>query len=919
MRKKLLLPPLIFTALPVRRLTRNKLTALVLLLASCDLSVAQNPVIDSLSKLLQAHPKADTVRVDLLNQLARESRKNKPKQADSLVETALALSTQLNYQKGKGLALTIKAARYYDQAQYPVAYKTFDEARAILESVNDKKDLAYLLRINAGLLMDDGKHAQSLEDFLKALKLAQEVGDVKQIVEVERTVGYLYNILGEFQKAIPYQEDALKQAQSIGYIGGISSAYNAIGKTYKTSGNYPASLDAYSKGLRIDEQLKDSANIAVSHSNIGDVYERMGNYPQAFSHLRLAWTWAKKQQRSTLVPWDEWALAKTFTHSGNADSGYYYAKHSYELSHELGWRLYLREITEIIAESAAKLKRWDTAYKYQVLSSHYKDSLTGEDIARKTAMLQGSFDLDKKQNEIALLKKDKELQKAENRKERSFLVMVLGGLISVIVLAVILLRNNRQKQKANLLLQRQKKEIDNKARELSAQKDELEQSYANVQLLSEIGRKITSSLSVEKIIGTVYDNVNSLMNASVFGIGIYNDGLKRLEFPSTYEDGQALPFYSNSIYEENRFGALCFLSGKEIIMGDLEKQYEDYVQTMPTPKAGSQAVSLIYLPLKAKEKILGVITVQSFEKHAYSDYHVFMLRNIAIYTAIALENADAFQKLNQTITSLKQTQSQLIQAEKMASLGELTAGIAHEIQNPLNFVNNFSEVSVELAGELKESILSLNLNGQRENISQILDDLIQNQEKINFHGKRADAIVKGMLMHSRTSTGQKELTDINALADEYLRLSYHGLRAKDKSFMSNFKTDFDPAVEKINVIPQDIGRVILNLFTNAFYSVTEKRRQLNGGYEPMVMVTTKMVDGKVELKVKDNGVGISQKVLDKIYQPFFTTKPGGQGTGLGLSLSYDIITKGHGGQISVDTKEGEFAEFTIRLPASVTA
>ena len=176
-----------------------------------------------------------------------------------------------------------------------------------------------------------------------------------------------------------------------------------------------------------------------------------------------------------------------------------------------------------------------------------------------------------------------------------------------------------------------------------------------------------------------------------------------------------------------------------------------------------------------------------------------------------------------------------------------------------------------------------------------------------------------MLMHSRTSSGQKELTDINALADEYLRLSYHGLRAKDKSFMANFKTDFDPKLEKINVIPQDIGRVILNLFTNAFYSVTEKRKQLNGEYEPTVLVTTKMLNGKVELRVKDNGVGIPQKVLDKIYQPFFTTKPGGQGTGLGLSLSYDIITKGHGGQISVDTKEGEFAEFIIRLPVAVNA
>jgi signal transduction histidine kinase len=852
--------------------------------------------------------------------LANELRRGKAKQADSVIDMALSLADKLNYLKGKGNALAVKGAIHSSMMDHQSAKTAFQQGEQILKKLDDKHGLAFLYRMRARLLMDEGDYAPALDEFLKGLRLSQESGDVKTASDIGGSIGYLYNILGEFDKAIPYQTEALKEAERIGYKTGVSGAYNAIGKTYKTKGDYPQSLDAYTKGLHVDEALKDSSNIAVSHGNIGDVYERMGNYSQAFSHVRVYLSYySPRPKMEDRVAWGDWVVGKAHTHSGNADSGLYYARMSLALSNKVGWRLYLREITQLIAESAAKLKQWDTAYKYQVLSSHYKDSLLSAETARKTAMLQAGFDLDKKQAEITLLKKDKELQAAENRKERSFLMMVLGGLASVVVLAVILFRNNRQKQKANLLLQRQKKEIDNKARELSAQKEELEQSYANVQLLSEIGRKISSSLSVEKIIGTVYDNVNSMMNASVFGIGIYNDALKRLEFPSTYEDGQALPFYSNSIYEENRFGALCFLSGKEIIMGDLEKQYEDYVQSIPTPKAGSQAVSLVYLPLKAKEKILGVITVQSFEKNAYSDYHIFMLRNIAIYTAIALENADAFQKLNQTITSLKQTQSQLIQAEKMASLGELTAGIAHEIQNPLNFVNNFSEVSVELAGELKENILSLNLNGQRENISQILDDLIQNQEKINFHGKRADAIVKGMLMHSRSSTGQKEPTDINALADEYLRLSYHGLRAKDKSFMANFKTDFDPAVQKINIIPQDIGRVILNLFTNAFYSVTEKRKQLNGDYEPLVMVTTKMADGKVELKVKDNGVGIPQKVLDKIYQPFFTTKPGGQGTGLGLSLSYDIVTKGHGGQISVDTKEGEFAEFTIRLPVNETA
>ena len=889
---------------------RNKLLlSIFLLFTSHHWLLAQTRAADSLQSLLRAHPAKDTVRVNLLYELAKELRRNKPKQADSIIATGLTLADELNYKDGSGRILIVKGTRYYDQSDYPSAYKTFDEARQLLEPLNDKKGLSYLFRMRANLLMDDGKHAESLDDFLKGLKLAQESGDIKQVVEIERTIGYLYNILGEYEKAIPYQEDALRQAQRIGYLSGVSSSYNAIGKTYKTSGNYPASLDAYTKGLVIDEGFKDSVNIYIDHSNIGDVYERMGNYPEAFSHIRQAWNYFKRtNQVKTMVPWDEWVLAKAHTHSGNADSGLYYAKHSLMLSHQLGYRLYLREMTQIIAESAAKLKQWDTAYKYELLTSAYKDSLTGVEIARKTTMLQASFDLDKKQAEI-------ELQKAENRKERAFLVMVLGGLASVVVLAVILFRNNRQKQKANILLQKQKKEIDKKAHELSVQKDELQQSYSNVELLSEIGRKITSSLSVEKIIGTVYDNVNLLMDASVFGIGIYNDEFKTIDFPATYENGKALPFYTNSIYDENRFAALSFLSGKEIVMGDLEKDYQNYLQQIPTPKAGKQAVSLIYLPLKGKEKSLGVVTVQSFQKNAYSDYHLFMLRNIAIYAAIALENAESFEKLNQTLNSLKKTQSQLVQAEKMASLGELTAGIAHEIQNPLNFVNNFSEVSVELANELMEELKQSSLAEKEKNaIEKTLQDLIQNQEKINFHGKRADAIVKGMLLHSRASSGQKEATDINALADEYLRLSYHGLRAKDKSFNAAFKTDFDSDLPKVNVVSQDIGRVILNLFNNSFYSVTEKKKQSKDGYEPVVSVSTKSLNGKIEIRIRDNGMGVPQKIMDKIFQPFFTTKPGGQGTGLGLSISYDIITKGHGGQMMIDTKEGEFAEFIIQLP-----
>ncbi len=266
--------------------------------------------------------------------------------------------------------------------------------------------------------------------------------------------------------------------------------------------------------------------------------------------------------------------------------------------------------------------------------------------------------------------------------------------------------------------------------------------------------------------------------------------------------------------------------------------------------------------------------------------------------------------LENTLSDLKSTQAQLIQSEKMASLGELTAGIAHEIQNPLNFVNNFSEVNKELLVEMKDEMDKGNIADAKE----IANDVIANEEKINHHGKRAGDIVKGMLQHSRSSNGVKEPTDINALADEYLRLAYHGLRAKDKSFNATMKTDFDDTIGNINIIPQDIGRVILNLITNAFYVVNEKSKQNIAGYEPTIEVSTKKEGTKVLVSVKDNGNGILQKVLDKIFQPFFTTKPTGQGTGLGLSLSYDIV-KAHGGEIKVNTKENEGTEFTISLPS----
>jgi two-component system, NtrC family, sensor kinase len=290
---------------------------------------------------------------------------------------------------------------------------------------------------------------------------------------------------------------------------------------------------------------------------------------------------------------------------------------------------------------------------------------------------------------------------------------------------------------------------------------------------------------------------------------------------------------------------------------------------------------------------------------------LFLWRNVRMRRKANDALSKQKNELELTLQKLRSTQKQLIQSEKMASLGELTAGIAHEILNPLNFVNNFSEVNEELMAELQDEARA----GNTADVLLLATTVDENLKKIIHHGRRADSIVKGMLQHSRTDGGKKELTDINALADEFLRLSYHGLRAKDKTFNAVLETHFDPLMKPVNIVPQDIGRVLLNLLNNAFYAVHEKKKTSDSNYEPTVSVSTVNNDHHISIKIKDNGNGIPQKLMDKIFQPFFTTKPTGEGTGLSLSLSYDIV-KAHGGELKVETKEGDGSEFIIQFPTN---
>ncbi len=408
------------------------------------------------------------------------------------------------------------------------------------------------------------------------------------------------------------------------------------------------------------------------------------------------------------------------------------------------------------------------------------------------------------------------------------------------------------------------------------------------------------------------------------GIFIINENKENVQAYLTTPDGKPigvldLPFGSNELTNNTvehwrkkkvytqHWNKEDFINWMEsmISLGQVQSRIDYQGNTKPP-----ESLDLHFIPFKQ-----GMLYVGNNEP--LSKDKVDLVKSLAKAFAVAYSRYEDFKQLEDaknkieiTLNDLKSTQNQLIHAEKMASLGELTAGIAHEIQNPLNFVNNFSEVSKELLAEMKEE---MDL-GNSDDVREIAEDVIQNLEKILNHGRRADAIVKGMLQHSRTSSNEKESIDINALANEYLQLAYHGLRAKDKSFNADFVADFDSGIPKIKVIPQDLGRVFLNIINNAFYAVSQKSKKGIEGFKPKVFVSTKEVKQGVEIRVRDNGDGIPTHLLDKIFQPFFTTKPAGEGTGLGLSMSFDIISKGHSGELRVETKKDEGTEFIIVIP-----
>jgi signal transduction histidine kinase len=827
---------------------------------------------DELETVKELAPVEVVKKIDSLNEKAWEVHITQPKQGLELSSEAKTLSEEYHYKKGLAYAIRNMGVSYRYLSNQETALTFSFQALDMFVNLGDKKGEAQAYISIGAIYYYIGDFERSLDYFLKGMHYSEEVGDKEMQAYAYNGAGYIYGaVLGDYKKGIELLQKALLLSNETEVSKDLRPRIlDSIAEIYQNNGQLNEAYKASLECLGLSEQLSQKVTKGYALARIGMIFMKQNRLNEAKEYFLQALSVSRGINNKFEEVHGLLNLGKLSLIQQNSKLAKEYLFESLKLAEDIKAKGVIYEVHEALADLYEKEKDIESFVKHYKLYHKYKSEVFKDEQETKQKYLAIQYDMEKLQKEAEI---------------------------------------NRL---TNVVMKEKNAELEKKTKEL-------EQSYNNISVLSKIGRDITSTLDLDTILNTVYENVNQLMDATVFGIGIYKEDEGAIEYRLAIEEGKRYKPYQRKMHDKSQLAVWCIENNREVFINDIEKEHKKYISDKDMKIIGSledgsipkSPNSLIYLPLQVKDKIVGLISVQSYQGNAYSQYHLDILKTLASYTSAALYNARSYEALQTTLNELKLTQQQLVQSEKMASLGELTAGIAHEIQNPLNFVNNFSDVNKELIEEMDEEIDKQNIQAVKE----IAKDIKENEEKINHHGKRADAIVKGMLQHSRKSSGQKEPTDINALADEYLRLSYHGLRAKDKNFNATIETDFNKSIGKINMIPQDIGRVLLNLFNNAFYAVSERLRQAqpDSHYEPSVSVTTKKSENHIIVTVSDNGNGIPQKIVDKIFQPFFTTKPTGQGTGLGLSLSYDIV-KAHGGEIKVESLEGEGTTFIIVLP-----
>jgi len=789
--------------------------------------------------------------------------------------------------------------------------KLATKARTLSEKYQYKKGVAYSLR-NMGV---SNRYLSNLEIALslsfQAMDMFAEMDDVTGSAQGLVSIGAIYYYMGDYEKSLDFFTRGIEENEKLGNEQTAAYAYNGAGFIYGTLGEKKKGLDYLLKALKICKEKGESPDLLASIlDSVADVYLKDGQVEKALESYLECLEVSEKSDIRRYKGYALFGIGSLYQKEGKLKDAESYFLKSLEIFREIKYRVGEASSLLDLGKLLMLNKDFDRA------EEHLKNSLKVAEKIKAKAVISETHEalanLYENKNDISLFVKhfklfhqyNSEIYKDQQENKQKYL--------NIQHEMEKLQREAEINRLTNVVMKEKNVELERKT-------VELEKSYDNVSVLSKIGRDITSTLDLDTILNTVYENVNELMEATIFGIGIYKHDTQTIDFRLAIERGKRYEPYERTLNDKTQLAVWCLDNNKEVFINDFETESTRYIPDLKKANlsgidledgtAPLEPKSLIYLPLQVKDKLIGLISVQSYDKDAYTKNHLNILKTLASYTSAALFNAHSYEKMQNTLKELKLTQQQLIQSEKMASLGELTAGIAHEIQNPLNFVNNFSEINGELIEEMLEFIES----GEMDEVKALAKDISENELKINHHGKRADGIVKGMLQHSRGSGKNKEPVDLNALADEYLRLAYHGLRAKDKSFNATMRTDFDTEIKKVNMIPQDVGRVVLNLITNAFYVVSERKKLNQEGYEPTVTVRTNRHGKMVHVEIEDNGNGIPEKVLDKIFQPFFTTKPTGEGTGLGLSLSYDIIAA-HGGEIKVVTKANNGTTFTVILP-----
>jgi two-component system NtrC family sensor kinase len=691
---------------------------------------AQDRVADSLRALLKTDPRADTLQVHRLQALAGELMVSNLPQSVSLLNEALALSKRLQYSRGEGDALISLGTTARLKTDYFLARRYAQQAKTLFSRTANRRGLGKAYLQLSLIEMVQGNLTLALQAALSGLPYAEQAGDRVTQTQLLVSIGGTYVKLGNYNDALPVLRTVLQNGQRLRDDYVVASALSLLGNTYQILNDWPKALAYFQRSARLNRKLGDLQSATIDEVNIAELYARQGKYKQALRYGFEARALARANKDTYNLPGAELALARIYLTTQHLDSAIILAQHAFKLSQSTRSNENLRNASDIMAQAYARRGTFDKAYYYQCLWVAYQDSLAGVETQRKTSALRYGYELDKKQTQIALLTKSKQLQRQQ-------LLGLLAGLLGTVLVAGLLWRNIYLKQRTN-------RELNEKNDHIAQQRDDL----------------------------------------------------------------------------------------------------------------------------------------------------------------------------NHTLVALKATQGQLVQSEKMVALAALTAGVAHEIQNPLNFVNNFSEVSMELISELEEEeqkpVRDLALEAE------LLRDLKQNLRKIHQHGGRAGDIVRGMLEHARADAGQRQPLDLNAAAEDYLRLAYHALQAKHREFAVQRTLVPDPKLNLLQLVPQEIGRVLLNLFTNALYAVYQKSLITGPAYTAEVWVSTRQLPDGVELRIRDNGTGIPAAALGKIFEPFFTTKPPGEGTGLGLWFSYDIITKGYGGTLTVQTQEGEYTEFVITLPLATT-